>query len=37
MLAVLKSEENVMSLFTMGRIEVDGEMDLAFRLKSILG
>jgi putative sterol carrier protein len=37
MLAVLQGEENVMSLFTMGRIEVDGEMDLAFRLKSILG
>ncbi len=37
MLAVLKGEENVMSLFTMGRIEVDGDMDMAFRLKSILG
>ena len=37
MLAVLHGEENVMSLFTMGRIEVDGEMELAFRLKSILG
>lgn len=35
--AVLKGEENVISLFTMGRIAVEGDMNLAFRLKSILG
>jgi putative sterol carrier protein len=37
LVAVLEGKENVISLFTMGRIEVEGDMDLAIRLKDILG
>ena len=37
LVAVLEGKENVISLFTMGRIEVEGDMDIAVRLKDILG
>ena len=37
LVAVLEGKENVISLFTMGRIEVEGDMDIAIRLKDILG
>ena len=37
LLGILKGEENAISLFTSGAIEVDGDMSVAFKLKQIFG
>lgn len=37
LLGILKGEENAISLFTTGAIEVDGDMSVAFKLKQIFG
>ena len=35
--SILTGHSNVISLFTSGKIEVEGDMGLAFRLKEMLG
>ena len=37
LLSILKGEENAVTLFTSGRISVDGDMTVAFKLKDIFG
>ena len=37
LMGVLTGEENAISLFTTGAIEVDGDMSVAFKLKQIFG
>lgn len=34
---VLSGEDSAVSLFTSGRIEIDGDLSIAFRLKEIIG
>lgn len=34
---VLSGEDSAVSLFTTGRIEIDGDLSIAFRLKEIIG
>lgn len=37
LLAVLSGEANAVSLFTSGKIQVEGDMTVAFKLKDIFG
>ena len=37
LLGILQGEKNVISLFTTGAIEVEGDMSVAFKLKQLFG
>ncbi len=37
LLSILKGETNAVALFTSGKIEVEGDMTVAFKLKDIFG